>query len=458
MNEKRKEKTYGVVVIATLISCFVAFFNGYPLVYPDTGSYLHSGWEYVVFLDRTIFYGLFLHAASYGSYVMGMVFFQGLLVCYLLYKALQLFLSGLRLTIFYLASVGFVTLFTGFSYNVSILLPDIFSSISFLALLVLLLHQHLNWLERVVLAAIFVFSICTQLSTLPVLVPVLAAGAVYMLYNTLRKKKTKVGVLRLSIVAALALSSLLIIPYVHYKTDGNYKISGGSHVFVMNHLIEQSILDEYLKENCDKKNYKLCAYKDSIAFLGWDFMWAEKSPLYRTGGWDANREEYKAIIRDILKTPKYRKKAIIKGAEYSLKQFFTFQTTVSPPQLEGSAPYGQVQWRLPDTAKEYISSRQNTNRIELSFVNAAELPVFIVSLLAAVLLLCTPKLLRQMLPEERWSLTLLILYLITSAIMCANLSTVHARFQNRIVWMLPIFVGVILMRLYQEKRASQKGN
>jgi hypothetical protein len=278
----------------------------------------------------------------------------------------------------------------------------------------------------------------------------------FLLWQLVRKQKSVVNFKRFIFVGLLTASSLFIIPWLHYKIEGKYKISGGSHVFVMNHLIEQSILDAYLKENCAGKNYKLCAYKDSIAFLGWDFMWAEKSPLYRTGGWEANEVEYNAIIRDILSTPKYRNKVIFKGIEYSFKQFFTFHTSVSPPLLEGSAPYGQVEWRLPDTMKEYISSRQSTNRLGVDFVNATELPVFIISLVIALLLLFSPLYLQLLLPSEKWLLALLLLYLVFSAIMCSNLSTVHARFQNRIVWLLPIAVAVVLIRLYNQKKVPQK--
>ena len=456
MQAKNHEKTYGVVFIAALISCFIAFYNNYPLVYPDTGSYLHSGWANEVFLDRTIFYGMFLHAASLGGYGMSMVIFQGLLVCYVLFKCMQIFLGGLQLRLVYLLAVGFVSLFTGFSYNVSILLPDIFAAISVLALVVLLLHHRLQWFEQIFIALIFVFSSCTQLSSLPVLGLLLFSVAVFLLWRKIKKKNASVSFKRFVVVAVLTASTAVVIPTVHYLANGKYKISGGSHVFVMNHLIEQSILDEYLKENCTEKNYKLCAYKDSIAYLGWDFMWAEKSPLYRTGGWEANEAEYNAIIRDILSTPKYRNKVFFKGVEYSLKQFFTFHTTVSPPLLEGSAPYGQIQWRLPDTAKEYISSRQSTNRLNLSLVNATELPVFIISLIITVLLLFSPAYLQQLLPSEKWLLALLLLYLISSAIMCANLSTVHARFQNRIVWLLPVAVALVLIRLYNQMKALQK--
>lgn len=450
-----REGSVGVIATAAIISCYIAFYNNYPLVYPDTGSYLHSGWEHVVFLDRTVFYGLFLRYFNIGNTVMSMVLWQGLLVCYLLYKLAGIFYSGLRLRVVYLSLIGFITIFTGFSYNVSILIPDIFSAITFLSLFNLLFNTRIHFLEWALIALIYVLSICTQLSTLPVISMLLVIVGLYWVYQKITQESVFLPIKKLLAVVGLTGMSVIVIPTVHYQIDGKFKISGGSHVFLMNHFIEQSVLDMYLKEHCGEKNYKMCAYKDSIAYLGWDFMWAEKSPLYKTGGWEANEDEYRAIIKDLLKDPKYRKIAIYKGLEYGFKQFFTFHTTVSPPLLEGSAPYGQIQWRLPDTAKEYISDRQNTNRLDLNFINAVEMPVFFASLIAALLFLFSPVLSTMLSSNERWLLATVIVYILVSAFICSNLSTIHARFQNRIVWILPFSVLLIVIRLYIHKKSQQ---
>lgn len=453
MKEGTNRRTYGVILLGTIISCFIAFYNNYPLVYPDTGSYLHSGWDNVVFLDRTIFYGLFLFEASFGSSVILMVFFQAWMVCYLLFKTLGIFFEGLQLRALFLGLVLFTTIFTGFSYNVSILIPDIFASITLLAAINLLLNQRLNVFESILISVLFIFSICTQLSAIPILSFTFALAFIFVLWRKMRAEQAFVSFKRLLIVSGLAASTLVIIPSVHYYYDGQYKISGGNHVFLINHLFEIGVLEEYLQDNCDQKDYKICAYKDSIAILGWDFMWSEKSPLQRTGGWEVNRKEYKTIIIDILTDKRYFWKVVRKSVEYSFKQFFTFQTTVSPPLVDRGGPIGQVQWRLPDTTKEYLSSKQSSNTLNLGFVNTVEMPVILFSLVALLFILLSPTIFNMLGAKEKWFSVIVVVYTIGSAVMCSNLSTIHPRFQNRIVWLLPIVLVVIGLKL-REKRAN----
>jgi hypothetical protein len=443
----KSEKMYGVLLLGTIISCFIALYNNYPLVYPDTGSYLHSAWDNVVFYDRTIFYGLFIYAASWGgSSVFLMVFFQGLIVCYLIYLLLGIFFDGLKHRVIFLASVTGLTLFTGFSYTVSILIPDIFSSITILALFNLLVNRKMGVAHHVMVALIYIYSICTQFSSIPVLAGVFAVILPVMLYSIWKKKALFVSFKRFILAGLYTFSTLFIIPAVHYHYDGNFKISGSNHVFVMNHLLESGILEKYLEKACPHKNYRICEYKDS---LGWDFIWSDKSPLQKTGGWEANRLEYKAIIKDIVSDDTFFWMLVRKGFEYTFKQFFTFQTTVSPSQMEGSAPFGQVKWRMPDTHREYISALQQSNKLDLRFVNFTELPLILISVLVLCIIILTPRYFSQLNPELKWLSMLLLLYSLVSSALCSNLSTVHPRFQNRIIWLIPLCLMIIVLK-YRE--------
>jgi hypothetical protein len=446
----KNERSYGIILLGAIISCFIALYNNYPLVYPDTGSYLHSGWDNVVFYDRTIFYGLFIFEASYGGSPLLMVFAQAILVSYLLYVTLKMFFAGLQRKYFYIGAITFLTLFTGYSYTVSILIPDIFSSITILCLINLLLNKKINFLHSFFIAVIFIYSICTQFSSIPVLALVYGFTFLFLIWQKITKRQQIISFKKYFLALGLCVSTLFIIPAVHYHYDGYYKISGSNHVFVLNHLLETGVLEDYLDKACKDHDYKICAYKDS---LGWDFIWSESSPLQKTGGWEANRTEYKAIIKDLLSKDQYFWMVFRKGIEYSFKQFFTFQTTVSPSQMEGSAPYGQVQWRLPDTRREYIAALQQSNKLKLGFVNAAEQVVILCSMVFLFVTVLTPALRNRLSAHVRWMTVLLLIYSISSAIMCSNLSTVHPRFLNRIVWLFPFCAGIIALEYWNDKKA-----
>jgi hypothetical protein len=52
------------ILIATACFCSYAIWNGYPLVFLDTGTYVASGFERFVPRDRPLAYGFFIRHSS----------------------------------------------------------------------------------------------------------------------------------------------------------------------------------------------------------------------------------------------------------------------------------------------------------------------------------------------------------------------------------------------------------
>ena len=82
---------YVVVTLATIISCLAAFYNQFPLVYPDTGTYINSGFMGEVPQDRPIFYGLFLRHISLHHSLWFVILAQAYFCSILIYKTLDIF-------------------------------------------------------------------------------------------------------------------------------------------------------------------------------------------------------------------------------------------------------------------------------------------------------------------------------------------------------------------------------
>ena len=78
---------WGEQLIATLLLLTAALFNGYPLVFSDSGTYVFSGWEMKVPVDRPIIYGIFLRVVSAGFSLWLPVMVQ----CFVLAWLLRLF-------------------------------------------------------------------------------------------------------------------------------------------------------------------------------------------------------------------------------------------------------------------------------------------------------------------------------------------------------------------------------
>ena len=440
-----------VILFGALIACFIGLYNGYPLVYPDTGTYLDSGFGGFVPMDRTIFYGLFARHISLSASPWLIIFAQGWLLCWSLHHAIGMFFNGLKRNLFFISSVLMATLFTGLSYNVSILIPDVFSAIALLCFLCLLLHRELSTLNKVFMSLLFVFSLCTHLSNIPTFLgcTLIAAG----IFLIRRKKQTPAmtNARNLLLAGGLCLSPFLIVPSVNYLHGDQFQVSKSAHVFMVNHLIETGVMEQFLRHECDSKEYRLCEYKEN---LGWNFIWNQESSLYKTGGWEANREEFNTLILDIHTSPRYWPLLLQKTVEYTFKQFFSFETNVHPPLLEHTAPMGQINWRFHDSVREYIASRQSNAAMSTDWINAAEMIVILLSFVLIAMVILIKEVAKLFDPRLVYIYTILIIYGLVNSAVCANLSTVVSRYQNRWIWLLPIFALLGLYLLWNKHRTA----
>ncbi len=431
-----------VIFLGALMLCSTAILNGYPLVYSDTGTYISSGYTNIVPYDRSIFYGLFLRHISLSESLWLVVLVQGFILSYLIYLTLSIFFRR-KLDVIFLTVLTTLTLTTGISFNVSILIADVFSAITLLSLINLLINQNLSKFHLVSVSALLFYSIGTHLSNIPILFLLLALILFSIVIKRVRNKAILLPITRVNLVVAIYLGSLLFIPGVNYCLDGGFKWSKGGHVFMVNHLIEIGVMDEFLEENCTGNEIGLCQYKDE---LRWDFLWNSDSPLYKTGGWVENTEEYNEVIRNILLDKKYWGTLCYSGISYTIDQFFTFHTTLDAPVVHGYAPDGQINWRYPNEVKSYKNSKQRSLGWDLTLFNQIEKGVIYLSyiILMLALLLChVPEVLR-------WVIKLAFGYALISSAVCANLSMVHPRFQNRLVWVFPLLTIIVL--IYHKRR------
>lgn len=447
---QKPDKVPFVLLVCTLLSCMVAFINKYPLVYSDTGTYIDSGFQGFVPKDRPIFYGLFIRHISLASSLWYVVIAQGFLASWLLRLSLGIFFSGFKRDLLLMLSIGFLCCFTSYSHTVSILIPDLFTPLAILCILVLTLHNNLSRFTHFAVALLFLFCLCAQTSTLmsisillPVLLVVLYLKRNHPEYSGYFRKAAKVG-----LYLALA---FLLIPTLNYAFGKRFQFGTNSHIFIMGHMVESGVLEPYLKEHCAEKNWKLCRYQDSLV---WDFIWNPASPVYKTGGWEANRKEYSSIIQDILLTPKYSTLLFQKSLEGTLKQYFTYEVTAYGAHVSNIAPLDQIKWHYPHALREYFASKQNNNQYKTDVVNAIQLFLMPFCMLA-LYLFCSARCLRQRLPAAlRISLLFFLLYTVINAFVTSTFSTVDPRFQNRLAWLFPFWLMVCIAYVLKDKKQS----
>ena len=433
-------------VAGMLILNAVAFYNKFPLVYTDTGTYIGTGFSGNVPYDRTIFYGLFIKHTTHGISPWPTTLAQGFIVSWLLFKLFKLLYNERGNHFAYLIVLIFVTATTGVSFNVSILIPDIFASICLLASFLLLFTVDLSRTERITLIVILSYGISVHLSHIPILLISLV-----LFYSTILilRKYANIGSIplksdRVKMIVLTLLITVFTIPFANYLLDRKFELSSGGHVFLLNHLREIGVLKDYLKNNCERQDYQLCNYQNN---LEGDFMWDQNSPLYITGGWIKNKEEYGRIIRGILLSPKYYSTIILAGAQFSFTQLITFHSTVDVPQRKNSPPHGLIRWRFNSSENAYLNSKQNTNGYVLASFNFLEYLIVCISLILIISLILS----RNVNPYFFFAVVWSLLFTVVSAIICANLSTVNARYINRVIWIIVFLATTGLLQLISQK-------
>ncbi|MCB9298536.1 MAG: hypothetical protein H6559_36300 [Lewinellaceae bacterium] len=428
-----KLRTLLLILIAAVITCFVGFYNNFPIVFPDTGTYISSGFANYVPIDRPIFYGWFLRHASLAESLWLAILAQALILALLLYYFFRQFVEARYRAALYLGFAFFCTLFTGLSVHVSTLMPDIFAPMMMLSLGLLLLVPGLKVRDQAVIGIILFYSMAVHYAHL--FTAYLILGAVSLLWLLYRKR----GLIRLRALLlcwGVVLLSSLLIPATNWAMGEGFGLSKGGHVFLMQRLVHWGVIEEYLAEACPEKGYRFCAYKDSIPL---DFIWDPESPLHKTGGWLENKQEYQAIFGDVLTDWTYLRIILARSFETSLELFFSFDVgDTTAPALDGSSPFETIKMRLPEQLRRYRFSRQSFGKLDFSLLNYMQRVALLGALFISILLLLSP---RVPMPQKLL-IGFFLLALVANAVVCGPLSGVFARYQSRAMWLvlLPLFL------------------
>lgn len=430
MNPKLSKALWYSFFIVLLI--WPALYNMFPLVTPDTGTYIHSGLAMSIPSDRPWVYGIFLLLTSWGVSPWFPVFWQGFFCAWLLI-ALGKRCIGKDLPYSFWA--GLFLIIGGCTaaawYNAQ-LMADTFTGLLLLAILLLYLKPE-SRLERNKLNVFIAFCLLTHVShMLSVLIFALILLVYYHRRRLLYQRRVSAKLLCYSVAA------MLLTSFSNLIGNNTFGLSACSHLFLMSRMSENGILDTYLKDQCATDPNILCPYKDSTGLRQWNFMWSGNLPHMQSEGWEKTRAPYTEIIRKTLLHPKYLGMHIVRNMEAGLKELTQIQVKegIEQDNPPGSPVYETLKKEFPSYLKEFVSDHQNTDRLPLTAIN------FIIQV-ASLLLLALAMLLWHKRPAQEtvapWAMlfALAILYVVINAFVSATFSTVIGRLQARVFWVLP---------------------
>jgi hypothetical protein len=438
------------VLTGAVLLCFAAGYNMYPLVYPDTGTYIVTGLESRVPADRPLLYGLFLRHTSMRATMWFALFAQALLVSSVIFGFVKTYFKQYRYHLIYLGLLIPLISCTALSIKTSTLIPDVFTPLPILCFFILL-HGTDNKVLRWWYIAITIFCIGTHQSHLLMLG--IALG-LYGMMLLIRKQFRPVMLQwrKASFMVPVCVIGFFITPIINTIYSGKFFWSKSSGIFFMGRFADNGLLQTYLKENCHCENLELCQYQGKIPV---DFLWDSSSPLYKMGGWENPPAEYDLIVRKMLTTPRYLGMFLYKSVAASFSQFFSFQISVraeNAPMSFDSPPYHALKTVYHHESGTYVFSNQNTGRLDYTAIDARQ-TWFITILLGAFVLLLVAGYkedIRSFLPV----ITMILMYTIANAIVCGTLSIPNPRYQTRVFWLIPLVLMMAMLRSWLKRRSD----
>ena len=414
---------------AALILSGVAFYNGYPLVYPDTGGYigLHDN------LLRSFFYNLFIFSSSGFQSLWTVVLVQSLIVAHLLYLVLRIVFK-VTSRIAYMVLIALMCLLTNLPWFTGFILPDIFTGALILSLYLLIIcRANLGLWERRYLFLLTVLSATVHLSNLPLALGIIGGA---LLFRLMKKNNNHWPVPRLvSVCFAIFLSFILIIAN-NYRMQGALTFSPDGYSYLLARFVADGESIKYLKESCPERKYKLCAYLDQLPDNSDNFLWPAESPFRKVGWINGYRQEGTEIVKKTLLNYPF---LIIKNSlRNTVLQFFMVNNRYGIiSYIDNPYPTDKIKEYYPGDFQAYANSRQNLNRLSLNVFNSIHLTVIFLSLLISTVMFFTFMKHQQYLPVLLL-VSIFFAYIISSFI-TGTLSAPHDRYGSRIIWLLPFF-------------------
>lgn len=301
-----------------------SIYNGFPLIYYDSGYYLLFGLYDVepwLVVWRPIIYGLITgQFLKWGGHLDQLIVLQNVFIStLLLFFCKNLMGKYYRHWIFIIVLAG--TFLTPLPWVSNFLLPDIFSGLVPLFISALLVQEQFR--TRLLMGIGALGSLTMHHSNM--------ITSVFLLPILWLKYRSKI--LSRAILVVLVLPWILI-PIIHGSKTQSYTVSNAGHAILFSRLMAFGVAQEYLSEVCREQNVQnsLCRYTYSEFDL-WN--WANSTYESRSlEEFKRQVEEFRSVNIDIL-TGKYFFIYLAKALDNSLKQIFSNSQLLEAPQNSG---------------------------------------------------------------------------------------------------------------------------
>ena len=447
----------GLALLGALALAWPALNNGYPLVYQDTGWYLRPLLGDDQHPLRTIGYSLFSYAALMAQSHWSIIFAQSLVTSALLVRVA--WLSADRTTDRpRLATLGLLTvlLFSGGAKYTSWLMADITASWLFLAGALWLLAPG-KW-DRAFALGPAGIAMLSHNSHLPL------ALATSALIATLTLSLGAGGARRSTLGLLVVVG--LFVPFVwltNALTSDRGEVLRGTESSLFYNLSDSGVLLDTLDSGCATRDWDLCGFRTEIAQHvdeknGW-ILFDRESPFYRVGAYRSNEVREVVLHAFLCCAPRI----IWTTAEEAWGQFWEIDSHDGLLR-DDTLPMKKLLHRMSDINIQpnrrfrtgwrgfRSAARRELPQLEASTQDTTGevrvlLHPFPERALQAALILLAAAVAAAALRRGDWRPVYLfgslLAFLAINAGICAFGSSINARYQGRVAWLLPYVVTII---------------
>lgn len=445
----------GAVLAGALLMTWPALYNHYPLLYPDSMSYLEDG--------PLVARALFLHrfSASYGGrsfiYCLGIlplhwnitpwpiVILNAILTAYILWLVVRSLVAR-RTPIGYFALVVPLSLLTGLGWFVGWIMPDIFGPVLYLSIYLLVFApETLSRAERLAVVLIAWWAVASHVTHL------ILAGALCVLLVPvliLQHQPTRRWLRGVGGVAMIVLVAAAAHVAVHTYLYGQPSLNGKRPPFLMARVIADGPGKWYLQQHCGDLQMAICAHVHDLPDNVGDFLW-EVHGIWGSSSAEEQerlREEEMPVVLGTLRA--YPREQLIISAHHFWQQLQTFGLSDYDPNpwiLE------MVDTVLPGARARYLQSRQAQETLQEEFFTSVQDWTVVASL---VLIAVWTLFVRQW-SDRVIGLTAIITFMvIANAAVTGILSNVEERYQARVIWLVPLLAGVFVLTWLDLRRRT----
>jgi hypothetical protein len=441
-----------VVLLGAFLLCWPAIYNHYPLLYPDSISYLGDGHSiaYSLFVRRIPnFSGMRSEIYSVGIFPWhwnitpwGVVALQALTMAAVLWLVVRSILP--RNTGFYfLGLIALLSLLTSVSWYVSLIMPDGFGAALYLCIYLLVFaRETLSGLEHWAVAVIAWWSVTAHATHL-----LLAAGICLLLavllgfrWRPMLRRGRAVG--EVALVVLLAAGAQVAL---HAYLYGEASLNGNRPPYLMARVIADGPGRLYLQQHCGQLHWAICDRVRDLPDNDDEFLWADGGvwPSASPAAQARLLEEEMPLVRATLRA--YPREQIAASGRNFWQQLSDFGVDDFDNNTWMEGALDQV---MPGAHAKYLRSRQAHDAVPSRLFT--EVQWWVVMASALVVVASMPWLWRRG-PTRLVGLTMILVpTIVANALVTAVLSTIDSRYQSRVIWLVPLLAGLLAMKAVDE--------